>query len=258
LSRARIPLTIRVLGALAVAGAFVACGDSPTPVAIRATLNGVPVAGLDVTAYPFDIGGVLDSLAAAHGEPPPDFAALEQELLAFTPPDPAPDDTLAIVWRATRDSVAALADSLNGVDRRSPGYQEAYRRFRQLYGRLVQRSTAREAARRGDIEPLRDLALRAGRAADSLRAWERAAYAGFDTAVSRLAAAQQREPVTATSAADGWLELELPRGRWWLEARLPQRDNPFAEYVWRVGLVSAGLPFRVPLSEATASVEWRH
>jgi len=246
------------VGALAAVGALSACGDGPTHVAVLATLDGAPVPGLEVTAWPFDTHRLLDSLATAHGEPRPDFAELERELLAFTPPEPAPDDTLGIVWRATRDSVAALADSLNAVDRRSPGYQQAYRRFRQIYGRLVQRSTAREAARRADLDPLRDIARRAGRAADSLRAWERAAYAGFDSAVTRLAGQQGRRPMPSRSAPDGWLELELPRGAWWLEARLPHRDNPFAEYVWRVAVVSAGFPFRVPLSEATAVVEWRH
>jgi hypothetical protein len=258
LSRVRTSLTIRVIGALAVVGALSACGDRPTPVAVRVTLDGAPVPGLEVTAWPFDAHRVLDSLATAYGEPRPDFAPLERELLAFTPPEPAPDDTLGIAWRATRDSVAALADSLNAVDRRSPGYQEAYRRFRQLYGRLVQRSTVREAARRADLDPLRDIANRAGRAADSLRAWERVAYAGFDSAVTRRVTEQGRRPILARSAPDGWLELELPRGAWWLEARLPHRDNPFAEYVWRVPVVTAGLPFRVPLSQATATLKWRH
>lgn len=239
-------------------GALSACADRPTTVAVRVTLDGAPVPGLEVVAWPFDPGRLLDSLAAAHPEPRPDFTALERELLAFLPSEPPPEDTAEIGWRATRDSVAALADSLNAVDRRAPGYAEAYRRFRQLYMRLVQRSAAREAARRADLHPVRDIASRAARAADSLRAWEREAYAGFDSAVARLAAETGREPVVGTTASDGWLELDLAPGPWWLEARLPQPDNPFAEYTWRAGIVAAGFPFRLPLSEATASLEWRH
>jgi len=249
---------MRVVGALAVAGALSACADRPTSVAVRVTLDGVPVPGLDVIAYPFDPDRLLDSLAAAFPEPRPDFAALERELLAFTPPPPPPDDTAEVGWRATRDSVVWLADSLNAVDRRSAGYGDAYHRFRQLYMRLVQRSATRESARRADLDPVRELARRAGRAADSLRVWERLAYAGFDSAVARLVAGGEHEPILATTAADGWLELELAPGAWWLEARLPHRDNPFAEYVWSVGLVSAGFPFRLLLSEATATLEWRH
>jgi len=240
------------------AGALFACSDAPTPIAVRATLDGVPVAGLDVTAYPFDPERLLDSLAGAYGEPRPDFSALEAELLAFTPPPPASGDTADAVWRATRDSVAALADSLNGVDRRSQGYREAYRRFRQLYGRLVQRSAAREAARRGDLDPLRDLARQAGRAADSLRAWERAAYAGFDSAAALQVTAGGRRAVLGTTAPDGWLTLDLPRGSWWIEARSKHPENPFAEYVWSVSVVSAGLPFRLGLNTTTARLTWRH
>jgi len=240
------------------AGALFACSDAPTPIAIRATLDGVPLVGLEITAYPFDPERLLDSLAGAYGEPKPDFSALEAELLAFVPPAPAPDDTDDMAWHATRDSVAALADSLNRVDRRSQGYRDAYRRFRQLYGRLVQRSGAREAARRDDLDPLRDLARRAGRAADSLRSWERAAYAGFDGAAATLITAGSRRPVTGTTAPDGWVALDLPRGSWWIEARLGHPENPFAEYVWRVPVVSAGLPFRVGLSAANAHLEWRH
>lgn len=239
-------------------GALVACGDVPTPVGVRVTLDGQPVAGLDLTAYPFDPARLLDSLAGAHAEPRPDFTDLERELLAFAPPPPAPDDTLGLAWRATRDSVEALADSLNRVDRRSRGYGEAYRRFRQLYGRLVQRSAAREAARRGDLDPVRDLARRAGRAADSLRAWERVAYAGFDSAAAARVAESGREPATGATGPEGWLTLELPSGSWWLEATWPDPENPFAEYRWRVGLVTAGLPFRAPLSEANVTLGWRH
>lgn len=239
-------------------GALSACTDRPTTVGVRVTLDGAPVPGLEVVAWPFDPGRLLDSLAAAHPEPRPDFAELEGELLAFRPPAPPPEDTAEIGWLATRDSVASLADSLNAVDRRSPGYAEAYRRFRQLYMRLVQRSASREAARRADLDPVRDIARRAARAADSLRGWERAAYAGFDSTVARVAAETGRDALVTTTASDGWLELELTPGPWWLEARLPHPDNPFAEYAWRVGIVTAGLPFRISLSEATASLEWRH
>jgi len=249
---------MRVVGALAVAGALSACADRPTSVAVRVTLDGMPVPGLDVIAYPFDPDRILDSLAAAFPEPRPDFTSLERELLAFSPPQPPAEDTAEVGWRATRDSVVALADSLNAVDRRAAGYGDAYHRFRQLYMHLVQRSATRESARRADLDPVRELARRAGRAADSLRSWERRAYAGFDSAVARLVATGLPAPVLTTTEADGWLELELAPGAWWLEARLPQRDNPFGEYVWSVGLVSAGLPFRLPMTEETATLAWRH
>jgi len=248
----------RTLLALTFAGAVAACTDAPIPIAVRVTLDGAPVAGLEVTALPYAPTRLLDSLAAAYGEPPPDFADLEEELLAFAPPPPAPNDETGRAARATRDSVAALADSLRDADRRAPEYSSAYRRFRQLYGRLVQRSAAREAARRGDLDPVRALALRAGRAADSLRAWERAAYGGLDTATTRAEDSLGRRPVTGVTDAEGWVTLMLAPGSWWLDARLDHPENPFAEYVWERPLVTAGLWFRVPLSERTARMAWRH
>jgi hypothetical protein len=52
--------------------------------------------------------------------------------------------------------------------------------------------------------------------------------------------------------------LSLARGTWWIDARLEHPGNPFAEYVWVLPVVVSGLPFRVPLSEATARLAWRH
>lgn len=258
MSRSRILHTIRVTGALALTGVPFACTDAPTRVDVRVTLDGVPVPGLELVAYPFDPQRLLDSLAAAAAEPKPDFAALERELLAFTPPRDPPEDARAAAWQAIRDSVAALADSLNATDRRSAGYGGAYQRFRRMYARLVRNSAAREAARRVDLDPLRDLAHRAGRAADSLRAWETLAYAGFDSAVSIVVAERGRAPLWGTTGIDGGVRLTLRPGAWHLQLRQPVADNPFLELVWNVPVVVSGFPFRVPVTEATADTVWRH
>jgi hypothetical protein len=260
LTDAVAPLTTyrRTLLAIILAGAVAACTDAPIAVEVRVMLGGNPVPGLEVTALPYDPTRLLDSLATAHGEPRPAFGDLEQELLAFAPAPAPADDAAGLGVRATRDSVAALADSLNSVDRRSPGYATTYRRFRQLYGRLVQRSAAREAARRGDLDPVRSLALMAGRAADSLRAWERAAYAGLDTATTRLEDLVGRRAVTGVTDAEGWVTLMLPPGAWWFDARLDHPENPFAEYAWMAPAVLSGFPFRIRLTEAAARIVWRH
>jgi hypothetical protein len=241
-----------------LAGAIGACTDAPVPVQIRVTVDGVPVPGLEVTAFPYDPARLLDSLAASHGAPRPDFDSLERELLAFAIAPPAPEDTADWSVRATRDSVADLADSLRAADRRSRGYPEAYQRFRQLYGRLVQRSAARESTRRGERDPLRALALRVGRAADSIRAWEIAAYAGFDSAASIEETRRGLPPAAGVTDAGGWVTLSLPPGAWWLDARVEHPENPFAEYVWELEVVTSGFPFRVPLSTGTARLAWRH
>jgi hypothetical protein len=260
LRRAAFPLTTGrlPLPAILLAGALAACSDDPVPLRIRAIVDGAPVPGIEVTAFPYDAARLLDSLAALHDAPRPDLDSLERELLAFSLEPATPDDTAGGEVRAIRDSVAALADSLRASDRRSRGYPEAYHRFRQLYGRLVQRSAARESAQRGARDPLRALALRAGRAADSLRAWEHAAYTGLDSAAALEEDHAGRSAVAGMTDADGWVTLVLGRGAWWLDARLEHGNNPFAEYTWAVPVVVTAFPFRALLSEATGRITWRH
>jgi hypothetical protein len=246
--------TIQFVGLLALA-----CSGRVVPIEVRAELSdSEPLVGVAVTALPYDPQQLLDSLAARDTTPRPDFPGLEGELRSFTRPAPAADDSLDRAWRATQDTTRRLADSLRRLDRHAPGYAAAYGRFRQLYRRLVERSGARDAALRGPTADVRALAERAGRAADSLRAWERSAYAGFDTAAALAVEASGREPVAAETDADGWAHFDLPSGRWWVVLQLRHPENPFLEYTWRVPLTVAGFPVRVPLSGRNASLGWRH
>jgi hypothetical protein len=256
LTQARTFLPIRLIGALAVVGALSACVDRPTPIAVHVTLRGEPLAGREIVALPYDPERLLDSLAAVAPTPRPEFADLEAKLRTFRPPVPDAESAEANAWRATRDSTARLADSLRTLNRRAPGYGAAYQRFRALYGRLVQRSTARDAARHQVTADVRDLARRAGRAADSLRAWERDTYASLDSA-ARLAAAGRRA-MTDTTGPDGWVLLELPPGAWHLQLRQPVADNPFLEVAWNVPVVVSVFPFRMRVTEALGDTVWRH
>lgn len=216
-------------------------------------------AGAEVVALPFDPGALLDSLALAAATPPPAFPALEAELKAFRAPPPADLGESGARWAATRDTLTGLADSLRTLDRRTPGYRAAYGRFRALYQRLAQLGSARDAALRNLTGEVRDLARRAGRAADSLRRWERDAYAAFDSLAAMRIREDGREPVRAIPHADGRTALDLADGPWWITLHLPVPDNPFVEREWRVPVVSrSGLPFGIPLSDRNAAIRWRH
>jgi hypothetical protein len=207
---------------------------------------------------PYDPARLLDSLAAVAAEPRPDFSALEAELLGFTRPPPAADDSTDRAWRATQDTVRRLADSLRRVDRRAPGYAAAYGRFRQVYHRLMERSGTRDAALRALTADVRSLAERAGRAADSLRAWERGAYAAFDSLSAAAVRASGRRPTAAETDAEGWARVDLSPGSWWLVLRQPYPENPFIEYAWDVPVTVAGFPIRIPLTLENARPAWRH
>lgn len=251
----RHPPTIHLIGLLALG-----CAERAVPIDVHAALSdSEPLVGVEITALPYDPERLLDSLAAADSTPRPDFSALESELLAFhRPPAPATDDETDRAWRATQDTVRRLADSLRRADRRSPGYAAAYGRFRQLYRRLVERAGARDASLRELTADVRSLAERAGRAADSLRAWERGAYAGFDSAAALAVRASGRVTLAVETDADGWARFELPSGDWWLVLRSPHPENPFTEYRWDAPLTVSGFPIRVPLTLHNARPAWRH
>ncbi len=251
-------------GSLLAATALVAVGAGCTPteaiVEVVAFLDeSGPVTSVEITALPFDPWHVLDSLAAASVTPKPSFPALEAEMAAYRRPDVEEMRDIGTTWRITRDSVARLADSLRLVAPNSPEYDRAYERLRGQYQRLAQRAVERDAQFKEQVGEDRDLALRASAAADSLRAWERMAFAEFAELADSLVAWSGREPVTAVTDEHGAAELVLAPGRWWLVATLPDRDNPFVERHWNVGFtVSAFGPARVPLFDHNASTRWRH
>ncbi len=255
-------LTIPRRRALLAAGFFVAltaCSGDESTVSVRAQLHEEPVSGLIVRAYPFDPDRILDSLAALAAEQRPSFPELERELAEY---EPASDTRLreaSTPWLALRDTVAALSDSLNRMDRRSPAYGRMYERFRSLYARLAQRAAERDAALREVNGDHVDLARRAQAAAESLRVWEHDAYASYTEVAQTALQASGYSVLEAPTGQAGEAELELPRGEWWLIARWTDPHNPFQEYYWNVRLRSTGwLPLHVPLMGGNSLRRWRH
>lgn len=237
-----------------------ACGSS-TPVQVRAAFQpGVPLRGLEIAALPFDVDALLDTLARAASTPRPSFPDIEEQIREYRPrprDGRSVESDVTAAWLATRDSVARLSQSLSRMDRRAPAYRLAYDRFRELYGRYTARQAAREAGARRVFATDHALAARASRAADSLRAWERVAYRAFPELAAALAASRPVRRARTDSA--GTTRFDLPAGRWWIEARLPDPDNPFRELHWNAPIsVTAGLPFAVPLLRANARDRWRH
>ncbi len=210
--------------------AVAACSRDESPVIVRARLHEQPVTGITVRVYPFDPDRILDSLAALASVPRPQFPELEQELAAYEPANDTRLQEASRPWLALRDTVAALSDSLNGMDRRSPAYATMYERFRQLYQRLAQRAAERDAALRTVNGDHVDLARRAQAAAESLRVWEHEAYAAYAEAAQTALQYSGHTVYDPSTDEEGALELELPRGDWWLIARWTDPHNPFQEY----------------------------
>jgi hypothetical protein len=220
---------------------------------------GAPITQLEVTALPFDPDSILDSLAAAARSPQPSFEDLVAELWDYRRPAGDSVDDATRPWRALRDTVSQLADSLNAMDRDQPGYAQAYGRFRQLYARLAQRAADRDNALRQLGGADLDLVRRATVAAESLRTWEYGAYADYPDVAAAKVAEADREVVDAVTDSSGAAVLELASGRWWLIALLPDPDNPFLEYYWNVPVTATRLvPVRLPLNPGNSTRRWRH
>jgi hypothetical protein len=250
---------VRLIPVLLPLLVLVACRD-PAPVHVHAHLAPeFPLGELDIVAVPFSTERLLDSLERAASRRRPTFPELEARLRRFTPGSPEqPDTSLTVAWKTTRDSVTRMADRLRSMDRSAPSYREAYNRFRELYQRYTGRAAAREAALRAVLADDRRLAQDAGRAADSLRAWEREAYREFPRLADELVREAGRSVAQVETDSAGRATLELSRGDWWLSARFTHPENPFIEYRWNVPVRVAGLPFALPLTRVNAQPGWRH
>jgi hypothetical protein len=218
-----------------------------------------PLAGLEVTALPYDVNGILDSLERAALSPRPQFPELEGTMAAFRMRDTADFGEISDEWMRARATVNALADSLNAAGRNAPGYSRAFRRFRDLYDHLVAKEAQLEAAARELTADDRALATAAAEAADSLRKWEREAFRDFDAIAEQALRHSGRAVQTATTGTDGRVTLMLDPGSWWLIARLPLPENPFQEFFWNVPFRVSGLvPLVVPLTAHNVTERWRH
>ncbi len=236
------------------------CSSQELGVGFRATLPAEgPVPTLAIALLPFDPQQILDSLATAAVTPKPTFGTLEVELQAYEAPAQEALQAAAAPWRALRDSLATIADSLGRLSSGSTQYAGLFRRFRQMQRRLPPLAAQRDSLLAGLIGGHRALAERAQAAAESLRAWEEAAFASYEAVAEQALERSGREALTIQTDSSGTARLELQPGAWWAVARWPDPANPFLEYSWNVGFtVTPWLPTHVPLLEANARHRWRH
>ncbi len=208
---------------------------------------------------PYDIDRLLDSLRRAAPTAPPTFDNLLGQFDSYQLPDVSLLHAEDAGWRATRDSVQALADSLNAIGQEASGYAREYARLGELYRRYTQRTAEREARLRDQMGAHRELALMARTAADSIRAWEEDAFRDYPALAASALEREGRQAHEAVTGADGIARVTLEPGPWWVTARMRHPDNPYLEYYWTIALVAGPLgPRRVPLSLEMAETRWRH
>lgn len=223
------------------------------------THDGEPVENVEILLIPVDIESILDSLRGASSEPKPAFDALERELKHYQPANPTAIDSLRAEWARARRDVGLLSDSLSRLPRESSAYATQYRRFRDLYIELSRNERAFELRFRELVGDARDLAHRAVAASDSLRRWERSAYAAVDSILEISMRRIGRSDTIVFTDDVGHASLRLLPGQWWLVARVPHPGNPFLEYYWNVPfIVNRLVPVAVPVTQRHVSERWRH
>ena len=252
--------TASPFGATAIALISTGCQVSQVHIEVHASLqDGQPLAGIEIAAVPFDPDRILDSLTLASSTPRPSFPELEAELRAYRRPAENQIQDVGTAWRATRDSVRQLADSLNAVGTTSPGYARAYARLREQYRRLAQRAVERDVAFFERIGDDSRLAVRAAAAADSLRAWEQRAYAAFPAVADFALRHSGRSTHREIANEEGIADFALSPGPWWFIARTTDPNNPFSEYYWSVPAVLRAVgPIRIPLDRRNTTARWRY
>ena len=224
------------------------CGGEGT-LEFTASLDDMPIAGLEIVALPYDASGLLDSLEGAAAAV---FSELETELRAYRRKDTDSVTALSSEWAETRQAVADLADSVRAMERGTAAYARAYARLRAAYGALGREEAVLEGRMRRELGSDRELALRAGAAADSLRRWEAEAYRAWRSLVAEY------DEIRITTDSLGRAQVYLEAGTWWLVARHPDPENPFMEFAWHVPVVvSSIVPVATHLSDHNVTLRWR-
>ena len=201
----------------------------PPRAAVRLSIPGLdgeetPLPGIVLTFLPYNRDSIIAALEA-RGKPRPSTEALDSLFRAFRGP-------FAALVLATRDHdrLQAEFDSL----RRLPASPERTREVARVNDSLSALGP-RLAQARADVERAR-LAL--WPTMDSLRgeykAWERIAHRGYDSIVKRYLGTEFVNTVSDTTGADGWAEILLTNGDWWVTARAIDPRDPNGEWYWNV------------------------
>ncbi len=239
---------------------MVSCSHPSQDLHIRAALGGTALTDLEIHILPFDPDELLDSLESAADAPKPSFPELEASLRTYRRRTDGEFADASETWHATRDSVEDLSRQLFEIDRASALYRARYRDFRELYSRLMRRGAERDVAIRSLTAQDRQLAGRAGAAADSIRLWEARNLREYPRLASERLEDLGRPAATVVTDEEGGALLGVAPGRWWLLAKMKHPENPFLEYHWNELIHTRGWMKLavVPLDDHNARLRFRH
>lgn len=200
-----------LLPALA-AGAISAC-DSGHSVAVRVSIIGPdsaesPVPGVVLTLAPFDRDSVFRALEARAATPRPYVAELDSAFAAYR----TPFLELAAATEARSTLRDSTGDRLTAAD-----------------GRVARARAALDSVRKANDSRV-----------DSLRRavaqWENSTYRDYDSVASARLRMSGGTVLSDTTGADGWLNLRVPPGRWWVYGTSWDVNDPNRYWYWNVAV----------------------
>lgn len=250
----------RLLGILGIgcgAALFAACGGGEVVVQAETQRMGsdevVALQDLEVQLLPYDRDMIFDSLAQAYPEPEPPIpdtlVALQEAVAAAQEEWTAAESR----WNLLRDSLRAINERMEGLDRSSGEYAVLFRDFSTIepeerrLNRLSEQAFARfDALQKTLIDQSRQVTLQRDEWADE-------AFASIDSILEVRIEALGREPMADTTAATGVARfVGVKPGQWWVHARF---ELPYTELYWNIPVeVQRGEPVQVRLTRETAEI----
>lgn len=237
---------------LAVAATVSACGGA-TDLAVR-TVSGegeqaAPLEQLEIRLLPYNRDSIFEVLARQAPSPEPQPP---EELIQLRDSVAAAQERwreAEAAWNDIRSELQQLSERMEGMNRASRDYAQAYRRFDDLDSQV--RRLDREKNRY--FERFTELQSRYSAQADSfsavLAAWGDATFERYAEIVDSLLEGRGRQEIWDTTGGGGWADLQVPRGRWWIHTRF---ELPFEELYWNVPYESSGGADTVILNSANA------
>ncbi len=153
-------------------------------------------------------------------------------------------------WNEIRSELQTLSQEMDGMNRSSNQYFQAYQRFEDLDAQV--RGLDRD--KQGFFDRFTELQSAYNERADSfsavLAAWENTAFESYAQIVDSLSEALGEELVDTTDA-NGWANFTVPRRPWWVHTRA---ELVFEELYWNVAYQSAGGADTLVLNSANAQV----
>jgi hypothetical protein len=215
---------------------------SSREVAVRVSIpspDGVetPASGVGVVALPYDRDSVLARLNARASRPRPHTREMDTLFARFRGPFVA---YTAVTYTAgtLRDTLAKLRAAGDSLKPDAPNYPALHTAIARLSDSL-KRVEQREQKARTELSAARAAFVqRSEKLRADIRQWEDSTYSGWDSIVADLVKTRGLEPVTDTTDATGWARFSLPSGKWWINARAWDTEDPNSEWYWNVPLTS--------------------